>query len=134
MRGDPWLLAAAGPWLGSIVAFFVLPLGGLVALSLTSPSAGGAVELSLANYATLLDLSTGRLDVLGRTSAHRFHRRRALGSHRRARRLLPGQAPAFAETRIAGAAARRHHLLAGPSCEPSRGGAFSACTGSSTSS
>lgn len=67
MRGDPWLLAAAGPWLGSIVAFFVLPLGGLVALSLTSPSAGGAVELSLANYATLLDLSTGRLDVLGRT-------------------------------------------------------------------
>src|SRR3546814_5106980 len=51
----------------SIIAFFVLPLAGLVMLSLTGPAADGTVVLSLANYATLFDLSTGRLDVLGRT-------------------------------------------------------------------
>lgn len=67
MRGNPWLLIAASPWLGSIVAFFVLPLGGLVMLSLTSPSGEGAAILSLRNYETLLDLSTGHLDVLART-------------------------------------------------------------------
>lgn len=61
--GSGWMTAAALPWLASLLAFFALPLAGLAALSLTDQSG----QFSLANYASLVDLSSGRLDVLMRT-------------------------------------------------------------------
>jgi len=61
-------VAAAAPWIGSLILFFILPLGGLILLSLTGPGAEGeGVQFTFANYATIVDLSTGRLDVLVRT-------------------------------------------------------------------
>jgi len=65
---DRWFAAAAAPWMGSLVVFFVLPLAGLFLLSLTGPAADGeGLRFSFANYATIMDLSAGRLDVLWRT-------------------------------------------------------------------
>ncbi len=61
--GSGWMFAAAGPWLFSLLVFFALPLAGLFALSLTDQ--GG--QFSLANYATIADLSSGRIDVLIKT-------------------------------------------------------------------
>lgn len=58
-----WMFAAAGPWLSSLLVFFALPLIGLSALSLTDQ--GG--QFSLANYAAIADLSSGRIDVLIKT-------------------------------------------------------------------
>ncbi|MFN4140493.1 ABC transporter permease [Aestuariivirga sp.] len=55
--------AAALPWLTSLLVFFAFPLAGLVVLSLTDQ----AGNFSIANYASLADLSSGRLDVLIRT-------------------------------------------------------------------
>lgn len=62
-RSSGWITAAAIPWLASLFVFFAFPLAGLVALSLTDQ----AGQFSLANYTTLADLSSGRLDVLMRT-------------------------------------------------------------------
>jgi spermidine/putrescine transport system permease protein len=64
---DRWFAAAAAPWIGSLLAFFVLPLAGLLLLSLTVSATDGATQFSLVNYATIIDLSSGRLEVLGRT-------------------------------------------------------------------
>ena len=61
--GSGWMNAAALPWLASLFVFFALPLVGLGALSLTDQ----AGDFSFANYASLADLSSGRLDVLIRT-------------------------------------------------------------------
>lgn len=60
---NSWMAAAALPWLASLLIFFAFPLAGLVALSLTDQNG----QISLANYASLADLSSGRLDVLMRT-------------------------------------------------------------------
>jgi len=62
-RCSGWISAAALPWLSSLLVFFAFPLAGLAALSLTDQSG----QFSFANYASLADLSSGRLDVLLRT-------------------------------------------------------------------
>lgn len=62
-HGSGWMIAAAAPWLLSLLVFFAFPLAGLVVLSL-SDQAGNFTN---GNYATIADLSSGRLDVLLRT-------------------------------------------------------------------
>jgi spermidine/putrescine transport system permease protein len=67
-KGGGWFAAAAAPWIGSLTVFFALPLAGLFLLSLSGQASDGSgTEIGLANYATILDLSSGRLEVLGRT-------------------------------------------------------------------
>ena len=61
--GSWWIAAAASPWLLSLSIFFALPLVGLILLSLSGPNG----DVTLGNYAAIADLSSGRLDVLGRT-------------------------------------------------------------------
>jgi hypothetical protein len=61
--GSGWMFAAAGPWLFSLLVFFALPLAGLFALPLTDQ----ARAVFTANYATIADLSSGRIDVLIKT-------------------------------------------------------------------
>lgn len=67
MRFSRYPLITGGPWLLLLLTFFVLPIAGLLLLSLSPGNGSAAVFPTLDNYRGILDLASGRPQVLART-------------------------------------------------------------------